>query len=139
MFCYGEKEDWYKKKVPSGMLPALELNGRMITESDVILQELENAFGVLHKGMQDANVVPMRKLERLLFRSWCGWLCYPARSAQDELNSKADFEQAVALGESGRGVARCCIGRCVHLRCYPLPFLARLLHFSVLTLDRIIS
>ena len=32
MFCYGEKEAWYKKKVPSGMLPALELDGRMITE-----------------------------------------------------------------------------------------------------------
>ena len=23
MFCYGEKEAWYKRKVPSGMLPAL--------------------------------------------------------------------------------------------------------------------
>ena len=34
MFCYGEKENWYKKIVPSGMLPALALDGKMITESD---------------------------------------------------------------------------------------------------------
>ena len=41
MFCYGEKERWYKQVVPSGMLPALELDGRLYTESDVILQALE--------------------------------------------------------------------------------------------------
>ena len=60
MFCYGEKEAWYKRKVPSGMLPALELDGRMITESDVILSELEAAFGPLYKGMSlicDASLV----------------------------------------------------------------------------------
>ncbi|NEP55206.1 MAG: glutathione S-transferase domain-containing protein, partial [Moorea sp. SIO3C2] len=28
MFCYGTKEAWYKRKVPSGMLPAGELDGR---------------------------------------------------------------------------------------------------------------
>jgi glutathione S-transferase len=47
MFCYGEKEAWYKRKVPSGMLPALELDGRMITESDDILMALERTFGPL--------------------------------------------------------------------------------------------
>ena len=31
MFCYGEKEAWFKRLVPSGMLPALELDGRLIT------------------------------------------------------------------------------------------------------------
>ena len=44
MFCYGQKERWYKRKVPSGMLPALELDGRLITESDDILVALEQAF-----------------------------------------------------------------------------------------------
>ena len=77
MFCYGEKEAWYKRKVPSGMLPALELDGQIITESDVILYELERAFGPLYKGMEDPAVIPLRKLERLLFRAWCGWLCQP--------------------------------------------------------------
>ena len=36
MFCFGEKENWYKQKVPSGMLPAIALDGRIITESDGI-------------------------------------------------------------------------------------------------------
>ena len=37
MRCYGEKERWYLKKVPSGMLPAIEIQNNVITESDDIL------------------------------------------------------------------------------------------------------
>lgn len=71
MFCYGEKEKWYKKIVPSGMLPAVQLDGKVITESDDILTALESSFGPLHKGMGHRDVLPLRKLERLLFRAWC--------------------------------------------------------------------
>ena len=63
MFCYGEKESWYKRKVPSGMLPAVELDGRIITESDDILLALEKAIGVLALGMNDPSVVSLRQLE----------------------------------------------------------------------------
>ena len=76
MFCYGEKEAWFRRVVPSGMLPALELDGRLITESDVILAELERAFGPLARGLSDPDVFPLRQLERRLFRAWCQWLCY---------------------------------------------------------------
>ena len=76
MFCYGEKERWFKQIVPSGMLPALELDGHLITESDLILQALEEAFGPLGEGMQDPDVFALRQLERRLFRAWCQWLCY---------------------------------------------------------------
>eukprot|EP00501_MAST-03F_sp_TOSAG23-6_P002083 GSMAST32.ASY1.ANO1.2176.1 assembled CDS len=55
MFCYGNKERWFKKKVRSGMLPALEIDGELITESDVILSKLEETFGTM---------------------AWCQWLCY---------------------------------------------------------------
>ncbi|TVQ09634.1 MAG: glutathione S-transferase family protein [Leptolyngbya sp. DLM2.Bin27] len=103
MFCYGEKEAWYKRKVPSGMLPALELDGRMITESDDILLALEQAFGPLVWGMKDPQVVPLRQLERLLFRAWCMWLCQPARSAAADQRAGDQFvgivqrvEQALA-------------------------------------------
>ncbi len=103
MFCYGEKEAWYKRKVPSGMLPALELDGRIITESDDILLALENAFGPLVWGMKDPQVVPLRQLERLLFRAWCMWLCQPARSATADQRAGEQFvgilqrvEQALA-------------------------------------------
>ncbi len=103
MFCYGEKETWYKRKVPSGMLPALELDGRMITESDDILLALENVFDPLVWGMKDPQVVPLRQLERLLFRAWCMWLCQPARSAAADQRAGEQFvgivqrvEQALA-------------------------------------------
>jgi glutathione S-transferase len=99
MFCYGEKEAWYKKKVPSGMLPALELDGRLHTESDVILSELENAFGPLYKGMTDPAVMPLRRLERMLFGAWCNWLCRQHWPAFQEKSAQKEFERAVALVE----------------------------------------
>lgn len=99
MFCYGQKERWYKQKVPSGMLPALELDGRLITESDDILLALEQAFGPLVLGMQDAKVMPLRRLERLLFRAWCTWLCYPSRSAREDQRSREQFVSVVAMVE----------------------------------------
>ncbi|MBD2427465.1 glutathione S-transferase family protein [Phormidium sp. FACHB-1136] len=92
MFCYGEKEAWYKRKVPSGMLPALELDGKLITESDDILMALERTFGPLVHSMTDRAVVPLRQLERLLFRAWCMWLCYPSRSAQEDQRAAQQFQ-----------------------------------------------
>ena len=74
----GAPQAWYKKVVPSGMLPALELDGRLVTESDVVLDELERAFGPLHASMGAEPVVALRRLERALFSAWCGWLRYPA-------------------------------------------------------------
>ncbi|MGK7952871.1 MAG: glutathione S-transferase family protein [Xenococcaceae cyanobacterium] len=99
MFCYGKKERWYKKIVPSGMLPAIELDGRVITESDDILIALEKVFGVLGWGMQDPKVLPLRRLERLLFRAWCNWLCYRARSPQEEKYNREQFIKIVAMVE----------------------------------------
>ena len=37
----------------SGMLPAIELDGQIITESDRILTALEEQFGPLYRSMQD--------------------------------------------------------------------------------------
>ncbi|MEB3213479.1 MAG: glutathione S-transferase family protein, partial [Leptolyngbyaceae bacterium] len=99
MFCYGTKERWYKQKVPSGMLPALELNGRLITESDDILWALEQEFGALNQSLQASHVLLLRKLERLLFRAWCMWLCYPARSPREEHRNREQFTSVVAQVE----------------------------------------
>jgi glutathione S-transferase len=96
MFCYGTKESWYKKIVPSGMLPAVELDGRIITESDDILMALERSFGPLGRAMDDPDVRPMRQLERLLFRAWCQWLCYPARSQREDQQNRAQFQTIIA-------------------------------------------
>ncbi|WPF90343.1 glutathione S-transferase family protein [Cyanobacterium aponinum AL20118] len=95
MFCYGQKESWYKEKVPSGMLPAVELDGHIITESDDILKALEQEFGVLGYGMEDEKVIPLRRLERLLFRAWCTWLCYPTMFPLQEMNNRRGFLQVV--------------------------------------------
>jgi glutathione S-transferase len=93
MFCYGRKERWYTDRVPSGMLPALEIDGRLITESDRILEALEKVFGALGPGMGDALVLPLRQLERQLFRAWCQWLCVPSRNAAEEESGRAGFER----------------------------------------------
>jgi glutathione S-transferase len=100
MFCYGEKESWYKRKVPSGMLPALELDGRMITESDDILLALERVFGTLSAGMSDPTVFPLRQLERLLFRAWCNWLCRPANSSREEQQNREQFKKVMLMVEA---------------------------------------
>lgn len=103
MFCYGQKESWYQRKVPSGMLPALELDGQIITESDDILMALEAAFGPLTYGMEDPKVLPLRQLERSLFRAWCMWLCYPARWPLGENNNRSQFVRVVAQVEAELG------------------------------------
>jgi glutathione S-transferase len=100
MFCYGEKESWYKRQVPSGMLPAIALDGRIITESDDILIALEQVFGPLGLGMKHPTVMPLRQLERLLFRAWCAWLCYPSSSARQEQQNREQFTGVVAKVEA---------------------------------------
>ncbi len=99
MFCYGEKENWYKRLVPSGMLPAIALDGRIITESDDILMALERVFGPLGAGILDSTVLPLRQLERLLFRAWCSWLCYRSVSPQQEQRSREQFIEVVGKVE----------------------------------------
>ncbi len=96
MFCYGEKEHWFLRRVPSGMLPAVELDGRLITESDDILLALEAAFGPLGQGMGDPAVIPLRQLERLLFRAWCQWLCTPGLGAAAEEQAGRQFDRIAA-------------------------------------------
>jgi glutathione S-transferase len=96
MRCYlgaGEKkEPWFTALVPSGMLPALTLDGTLVTESDVILARLEAAFGPLGgQRLEAPEVLALRRLERQLFRVWCDWLCYPSSGAADEAARRDAF------------------------------------------------
>ena len=54
-----------------GMLPALDIDGEIITESDNILSVLESEFGPLHTSMHTQKAKELRKLERLIFQCWC--------------------------------------------------------------------
>ena len=100
MRCYGPKELWFTAKVPSGMLPALELDGRLFTESDRILETLEHAFGSVGVSMHDPRVRRIRELERLLFRAWCLWLCTPRMNKGQEIQAKAQFQKVARQMEA---------------------------------------
>lgn len=91
MFCYGEKETWFQRLVPSGMLPALQLDDQIITESDRIIESLERAYNPLVYAMGDSRVLPLRHLERLLFRAWCNWLCRPSQNELQEVEACRHF------------------------------------------------
>jgi len=101
MFCYGEKEAWYKKICPNGMLPALTLDDKLITESDRIIASLEGAFGPLGTPFEDPGVRQLRRLERQLFSAWCYWLCQPSRSSEEEERGKQNFiRQAMRMEDA---------------------------------------
>ena len=92
MRCYGRKEDWYLKKVPSGMLPAIELDGKVITESDQILLTLENVYGALGSSLTTPRTLQLRNLERKFFRAWCIWLCNPSFRPSQESRRKEQYK-----------------------------------------------
>jgi glutathione S-transferase len=80
MRCYGGKPPEFLAKVPSGLLPVLEVDGRIITESAVIqglLEELYPEPALLPKdGTQErARASALMRLERRLFSDWLQWLC----------------------------------------------------------------
>lgn len=80
MRCYGGKPPEFLAKVPSGLLPVLEVDGRIITESAVIqglLEELYPEPALLPQdGTQErARASALMRLERRLFSDWLQWLC----------------------------------------------------------------
>jgi glutathione S-transferase len=75
------------------MLPALELDGQLITESDVILLSLEQAFGPLGLPLMDPRALELRQLERLLFRAWCLWLCSPGLRPRQQQQARDQFQR----------------------------------------------
>ena len=69
-------------QVPSGLLPAMELDGEIIIESADVMAALEYAFPdrplMPAKGSPaHARATGLMKLERRLFGAWLQWLCYP--------------------------------------------------------------
>ena len=67
-------------QVPSGLLPALELDGQLYTESDLIMRVLEERFPerpmLPSKGSPDYHRAQrLLRLERQLFGVWLQWLC----------------------------------------------------------------
>lgn len=80
MRCYGDKPQSFLQKVPSGLLPVLEVDGHVITESAVIQQLLEQWFP--HPALlppegtkEHERSMSLMRLERQLFGDWLQYLC----------------------------------------------------------------
>jgi glutathione S-transferase len=64
MRCYGEKAASFTAKVPRGLLPVMELDGELMTESDAIMAALQDAFP--ERPMLPAHGTPERQCALLL-------------------------------------------------------------------------
>ncbi len=96
MFCYGQKESWFLDKVRSGKLPAIEFKGQVITESDHIIEFLENEFGALGSFITSNHLIKTRELEREIFRAWCNWLCRESFNVIDNSFRKKKFKESIS-------------------------------------------
>lgn len=80
MRCYGDKPPEFLRKVPSGLLPVLEIDGQVITESAVIQQVLEQIqpdppMLPPEGSAERQRAAQLMRLERRLFSDWLQWLC----------------------------------------------------------------
>jgi len=88
MRSYGDKPAWFLNKVQGGLLPVIELDGQLITESLTIMQLLDREFGGAQ--MVPPAGTPEREraqellgLERELFRWWCQLTFQPGKGLFD--------------------------------------------------------
>ena len=104
MRCYGPKTKEYLSLVPSGLLPALELDGRFYTESAVIAEVLERAFPENKPLVPDSDKSPaaaarhaaLLRLERRLFGDWLDWLVRGGNGGPAFFSTLAVVEDALA-------------------------------------------
>ncbi|CAN0158888.1 unnamed protein product [Pylaiella littoralis] len=80
MRCYGNKPSWFSEVSPSGAVPVANIDGRIISESNVIMQVLEATFPDKNPLLPAAGsplakrVDPLLRLEREIFSAWFRWL-----------------------------------------------------------------
>jgi glutathione S-transferase len=104
MRCYGPKTREYLGLTPSGLLPALELDGRFLTESSAIMDLLERAFPDNKPLVPDAAEAPaaaarhaaLLQLERRLFGDWLDWLVRGGGGGANFFSTLAVVEGALA-------------------------------------------
>ena len=87
MRSYGDKPREFLQKVPNGLLPALEVKGQIITESQVIMELLdqwhtpEMGYKAMLPAKNDhagkARYEKLARLERNLFSWWCTLIFRP--------------------------------------------------------------
>lgn len=87
MSCYGAKPEEFLKIVPTGLLPVIKLDGKIITESMDIMFLLEDTFQTPYRQMIPVDDNDMMqafhrymRLERVFTGSWLGALRGPLAS-----------------------------------------------------------
>eukprot|EP00467_Chlorarachnion_reptans_P001607 CAMPEP_0114520924 /NCGR_PEP_ID=MMETSP0109-20121206/19894_1 /TAXON_ID=29199 /ORGANISM="Chlorarachnion reptans, Strain CCCM449" /LENGTH=557 /DNA_ID=CAMNT_0001701959 /DNA_START=122 /DNA_END=1795 /DNA_ORIENTATION=+ len=111
MSCYGRKPEEFLSIQPSGGIPVAVIRGRVISESNDIITEIERLFPdqnpmIPAVGTDEYKAFQtMLKLERRLFSSWFGWLVTGMGEREflemaDETNgSLAEFGGPYFLGD----------------------------------------
>eukprot|EP01025_Chloroclados_australasicus_P018932 TRINITY_DN2011_c0_g1_i1.p1 TRINITY_DN2011_c0_g1~~TRINITY_DN2011_c0_g1_i1.p1 ORF type:complete len:511 (-),score=60.95 TRINITY_DN2011_c0_g1_i1:294-1826(-) len=104
MRCYGDKPREFLQKVPSGLLPVMEIDGKVVTESAEIAKILEKEFPekplLPPEGSEEREYVnQLMRVERALFSVWCQWLCYP----YNQERAKKEFEQVLQIVDQSLG------------------------------------
>jgi len=103
MRSYGDKPQEFLQKCPRGLLPAVELDGRLYTESRKIMAMLDAEFSDKeHRPMLPPSsdlearkeVEQLLQLERHLFAAWCGYVF------REGHGGRAQFEEALTLVDS---------------------------------------
>lgn len=105
MRSYGDKPRDFLMKVPNGLLPAIEIDGRLMTDSIPIMMTLEQLF--TGKPMWPAEDSPelerakaLMRLERELFGDWCGLVFRPSYGNQQ---SRVAFEETLDVVDQQLG------------------------------------
>jgi glutathione S-transferase len=110
MRSYGDKPREFLQKVPSGLLPAMEVNGQIITESQVIMELLdqwhapEDGYRAMLPEKNDqegrAKFDQLARLERELFGAWCNLIF---RSEGPRLGAGNPLSRLLGGGGGGGG------------------------------------
>eukprot|EP00931_Biecheleriopsis_adriatica_P088385 TRINITY_DN62719_c0_g1_i1.p1 TRINITY_DN62719_c0_g1~~TRINITY_DN62719_c0_g1_i1.p1 ORF type:complete len:486 (-),score=83.49 TRINITY_DN62719_c0_g1_i1:31-1404(-) len=102
MRSYGDKPKSFLAKCPRGLLPAVELDGKLYTESLDIMAMLDQEF----QGPSHRPLLPQRssaafkklqellQLERSLFSAWCSYVFRPGTTG------RAQFEKTLQAVEN---------------------------------------
>lgn len=94
MNCYGDKPPWFWAMQPSGGIPVLKLDGKVIKESNDIVRALGEAFpesALLPRANEAkmARVSPLMQLEREAFSAWFRWLPSAANHGANSVNMQS--------------------------------------------------
>ncbi|KAL1504369.1 hypothetical protein AB1Y20_010775 [Prymnesium parvum] len=109
MRSYGDKPSWFLQKVRGGLLPVIELDGELVTESLTIMQLLDREFKsgpqmVPPAGSAERDrATALLALERELFSWWCTLTFQPGKGMFD--GNEKQFLQCLERVDTALGSA----------------------------------